>query len=108
MLHYKGLIHPEPWITIKPLKDTDMNTTETLGFYDDELPENSCNRIREELQEHYGGDALIHVYYEKDKNYAVIEITKYFNKKDDISKLVFKFKSSFEEYYNETFYEYRI
>ena len=86
MLHYKGLISPEPWITIKPLKDTDMNTTETLGFYDDELPENSCNQIREKLQEHYGGDALIHVYYEKDKNIAIIEITKYFNKKEDIIK----------------------
>ena len=103
MLHYKGLVTPQPWITIKPSVDKDKNTSETLGFYEDELPEKSCSLLREKLQEHYGAEALIHVYYEKDKNLAVIELTKYFDKKEDISKLVSKFKYSFEEYYNKTF-----
>ena len=30
---------------------------------------------------------LIQVYYEKDKNHAVIELTKYFDKKEDIQML---------------------
>jgi hypothetical protein len=103
MLHYTGLVSPQPWITIKKSVNEDMDTSETLGFYDDELSEKSCPLVREKLQEHYGADALIHVYYEKDKNRAVIELTKYFDKKEDISVLISKFKSSFEEYYTNTF-----
>ncbi|MGB7968119.1 MAG: hypothetical protein WCF28_00955 [Methanobacterium sp.] len=103
MLHYKGLVTPQPWITIKPSVDKDMNTSETLGFYDDELPEKSCALMRKKLQKHFGAEALIHVYYEEDKNHAVIELTKYFDKKENISELVSKYKDSFEEYYNKTF-----
>ncbi len=58
MLHYKGLVTPQPWITIKPSEDKDMNTSETLGFYDDEIPEKSCSLLREQLQEHYGAEAF--------------------------------------------------
>jgi hypothetical protein len=31
-----------------------MNTPETLGFFEDELPEKSCALVREKLQEYYG------------------------------------------------------
>jgi hypothetical protein len=102
MLHYKGLVS-SPWITIKPSEKSNMNTVKTLEFYDDELPEKSCYSVREKLQEHYSADALIHVYYEKEKNYSVIEISKYFNENDDLSRLVSEYKSSFEEYYKKTF-----
>ena len=102
MLHYKGLVS-SPWITIKPSEKSDMNIVKTLGFYDDELPEKSCYSVREKLQEHYGADALIQVYYEKDKNYSIIEISKYFDESKDLSKLISEYKSSFEEYYKKTF-----
>ena len=46
---------------------------------------------------------MIHVYYEKDKNYSIIEISKYFDENDDLSKQVSEYKSSFEEYYRKTF-----
>ena len=42
MLYYMGLVSPQPWITIKPSVNKDMDTSETLGFYDDELSEKSC------------------------------------------------------------------
>ena len=58
---------------------------------------------KRKITRHYSADALIHVYYEKDKNYSVIEISKYFDENDDLSKLVNEYKSSFEEYYKKAF-----
>jgi len=101
MLHYEGLI-TEPIINVENYGDPP--NLEILKFYDDELPEESCGLIQEILQEYFNSDTLIHVYYEKDKDRAVIELTKYFDKKEDISILISKFKSSFEEFYNKTFH----
>ena len=84
MLHYKGLISSEPcFITIKPSADRDMDTSETLGFYDDEIPQKYCQLLKGKLQTHYHEEAVIQVYYEKDKDIVVIEITKYFDKKKE-------------------------
>jgi len=105
MLHYKGLISSEPWITIKPSADKDMDTSETLGFYDDEIPQKYCQLLKEKLQTHYNEEALIQVYYEKDKNIVVIEITKYFDKNKDLDKQISNYKSSFEEYYNKIIHQ---
>ena len=96
MLHYEGLI-TEPIINVENYGDPP--NLEIIKFYDDELPEESCGLIQEILQEYFNSDTLIHVYYDKNKNRAIIEMTIFFDKKSDTSKLVTESKTALEKYY---------
>ena len=96
MLHYEGLI-TEPIINVE--NNGDPPNLEILKFYDDKLPEESCGLVQEILQEYFNSDTLIHVYYDKNKNRAIIEMTIFFDKKSDTSKLVTESKTALEKYY---------
>jgi len=96
MLHYEGLI-TEPIINVDNYGDPP--NLEILKFYDDKLPEESCGLVQEILQEYFNSDTLIHVYYDKNKNRAIIEMTIFFDKKSDTSKLVTESKTALEKYY---------
>lgn len=96
MLHYEGLI-AEPMIIAENKGGTPYH--EILKFHDDKLPEETCGIVQEILQEYFNSDTLIHVYYDKDKNRAIIEMNIFFNKKSETSKLVNESKAALEKYY---------
>ena len=107
MLHFKGLISQEPGIKATPVRSSDKDIIETLLFYDDELcDEKSCFLVQKQLQEHFNSesdDIFIQVHYDKEDNRVIIGMTIFFDTNEDRSKLLTKYKSSFEKYYKKTF-----
>jgi hypothetical protein len=99
MLEYNGVITLELIVAFKPLNITNGNVMETLRFQDKDLQEEYVASVQEKLEEHFGSDALIHAAYQE--NRAVFDMTVIFNKKEDKSKMIDKYRSLFEEYYKE-------
>ena len=96
MLHYEGLI-TKPMVEVNKM-DSGPNL-EILKFYDDKLPEESCGLVQEILQEYFNSDTRILVYYDKDQNRAIIEMTIFFDEKSETSQLVNESKTALEKYY---------